>query len=113
MRRLVLLFLAIAVLAAFGADLLLRRAFRANAPVPRWEATVARGMRNLSIPKAELEKKNPVAANAQFLQEGRDSFLTHCSECHGIDGSGKTPFGSNLYPRAGARLAIGADATSH
>ncbi len=99
MRRLILLFLAIAVLAAFAADLLLRRGFRANAPVPPWEAKVARGVRNLSIPGAEIEKKNPVAANAQLLQEGRDSFLAHCAECHGIDGSGKTPVGSNLYPR--------------
>jgi cytochrome c553 len=105
MRRLIFLCLAIAVLAAFGADLLLRRGFRANTPVPRWEAKVARGVRNLSIPETELEKKNPVAANAQFLQEGRDSFLGHCAACHGVDGSGKTPVGSNLYPRVDLRSA--------
>ena len=43
--------------------------------------------------------KNPVALSAQFLQEGRDSFLAHCAACHGVDGTGKTPIGSNLYPR--------------
>jgi mono/diheme cytochrome c family protein len=98
-KGLILLFLTIAVLVALGADLLLRRGFRANAPVPPWEATLARGVRNLSIPGTEIAKKNPVAANAQFLQEGRNSFLAHCAACHGVDGSGKTPVGANLYPR--------------
>ena len=98
-KGLILLFLTIAVLVALGADLLLRRGFRANAPVPPWEAALARGVRNLSIPGTEIAKKNPVAANAQFLQEGRNSFLAHCAACHGVDGSGKTPVGANLYPR--------------
>ncbi len=98
-KGLILLFLTIAVLVALGADLLLRRGFRANTPVPPWEATLARGVRNLSIPGAERDKKNPVAPGAPLLQEGRGSFLAHCAACHGVDGSGKTPVGSNLYPR--------------
>jgi predicted CXXCH cytochrome family protein len=98
-KGLILLFLTIVVLAAFGADLLLRRGFRANAPVPPWEAKVARGVRNLSIPGEQRYKQNPVAASPTLLQEGRDSFLSHCAACHGVDGSGKTPVGSNLYPR--------------
>ena len=98
-KGLILLFLTIVVLAALGADLLLRRGFRANAPVPPWEARVARGVRNLSIPGEERYRENPVAASPTFLQEGRDLFLTHCAACHGVDGSGKTPVGSNLYPR--------------
>jgi cytochrome c553 len=111
-KGLILLFLAIVVLAALGADLLLHRGFRANVPVPPWEATLARGVRNLSIPGTEIVKKNPVAANAQFLQEGRNSFLAHCAACHGVDGTGKTPVGSNLYPRV-PDLRIGTDATPH
>ena len=95
-KGLILLFLTIVVLAAFGADLLLRRGFRANAPVAPWEIKVARGVRNLSIPGEERYKTNPVAAS---LEEGRDLFLSHCAACHGVDGSGKTPIGSNLYPR--------------
>ena len=98
-KGLILLFLTIVVLAAFGADLLLRRGFRANSPVPPWEGKVARVARNVAIPREERHKTNPVAASAPFLQEGRDSFLAHCATCHGIDGSGKTPVGSNLYPR--------------
>jgi predicted CXXCH cytochrome family protein len=98
-KGLILLFLTIVVLAAFGADLFLRRGFRANAPVPPWEVKVARGVRNLSIPGEERYRENPVAASPTFLQEGRDSFLSHCAACHGVDGSGKTPVGSNLYPR--------------
>ncbi|MBZ5684485.1 MAG: c-type cytochrome [Acidobacteriia bacterium] len=95
-KGLILLFLTIVVLAAFGADLLLRHGFRANAPVAPWEIKVARGVRNLSIPGEERYKTNPVAAS---LEEGRDLFLSHCAACHGVDGSGKTPIGSNLYPR--------------
>jgi mono/diheme cytochrome c family protein len=98
-KRLVLLFLTIALLGVLAVGLLIGRGFRANAPVPRWEARIARGVRNLSIPRAERDKKNPVAATSAFLQEGRNSFLLHCAACHGIDGSGKTPVGTNLYPR--------------
>ncbi len=98
-KRLILLFLTIIVLAAFGADLLLRRGFRANEPVPLWEVKVARGVRNLSIPGEERYRANPVVPSPAFRQQGRDSFLTHCAACHGVDGSGKTPVGSNVYPR--------------
>src|SRR6516162_1693775 len=98
-KRLILLFLIIVLLAAFGADLVLRRGFRANNAVPPWEAKLARGVRNVSIPRVEGEKKSPVRASAAFFGEGRDSFLTHCAVCHGTDGSGRTPVGTNLYPR--------------
>ena len=98
-KRLFLLFLTIALLGALAVGLLIGRGFRANAPVPRWEATIAREVRNLAIPRAERDKKNPVAATSAFLQEGRNSFLSHCAACHGIDGSGKTPVGTHLYPR--------------
>jgi predicted CXXCH cytochrome family protein len=98
-KRLILLFLTVVVLAAFAADLLLRRGFRANQPVPPWEVKVARGVRNLSIPGEERYRESPVTASPTFLQEGRDSFLSHCAACHGVDGSGKTPVGSNVYPR--------------
>ena len=99
MRKLIFLFLAIFVLAGLGADLLLRRGFRANTPVLPWEAKLARGVRNLSVPGAERDKKNPVAARSEFLQQGRDSFLMRCAACHGFDGSGRTQVGTNLYPR--------------
>lgn len=99
MRAPILLFVTIAVLAALAADLVFYRGFRANAAVPPWEAALARRVRNLSIPRAERDKKNPVPVTSEYLEEGRDSFLTHCATCHGVDGSGKTPVGSNLYPR--------------
>lgn len=98
-KAFILLFLTIAVLAALGAALVIRRGFRANNAVPPWEAGLARRVRNLSIPRAERDRKNPVAATSEFLQDGRNSFLTHCATCHGVDGSGKTPVGTNLYPR--------------
>ena len=66
--------------------------------MPPWEAALTRRVRNLSIPGAERDQKNPVPVTSEYLEEGRDSFLTHCATCHGVDGSGKTPVGSNLYP---------------
>ena len=99
MKRALIVFLALVVLAALAVALLVHRGFRANAPVPHWEAAVAQRLRNLSIPRTEQDRKNPVAPSPTFLDEGRTSFLTHCASCHGVDGSGKTPVGTNLYPR--------------
>jgi mono/diheme cytochrome c family protein len=33
------------------------------------------------------------------LGQGRDEFIGRCATCHGSDGRGATPIGSNLYPR--------------
>src|SRR5579884_1789438 len=98
-RTLIIAFVTIIVVAAVCADWLIQRGFRANTPVPRWEASLARRVRNASIPGAEREKRNPLPPDAKPLSDGRDAFLSHCATCHGIDGSGKTPVGANLYPR--------------
>src|SRR5579862_6054797 len=78
----------------------IKRGFRANASPPVWEAMLARTVRNFSIPAGERGQKNPFTAGPDVLQQGRSFFLTECASCHGIDGSGKTPLGLNLYPRA-------------
>jgi predicted CXXCH cytochrome family protein len=77
----------------------LHRGFRATATPPAWEARLARVVRNAAIPLGERTRKNPVPVTSEFLQQGRDAFLTRCASCHGIDGRGKTPMGTNLYPR--------------
>ena len=99
MRKLLLISLLILAIAIIALGLLIQRGFRANAPVPHWEAAIARRLRNASIPRTERDRKNPVASGTTFLSEGRESFLSHCAACHGVDGSGKTPVGTNLYPR--------------
>jgi len=91
--------LAVLVVGAIGGALLIRRGFRATATPPVWEAALARSVRNLAIPGQERSRKNPLTATPDAPQQGRDLFLTECAPCHGIDGSGKTSLGSNLYPR--------------
>jgi len=73
---------------------------RATAQPSRIEAAVARTLRNAAIPRRERRETNPLPLNAENLQAGRDAFRATCSPCHGIDGSGLTPLGQNLYPRA-------------
>lgn len=92
------LLLILVILVLLGA-VAFRRGFRATAVPPAWEATLARSIRNLAIPGHERKAKNPLAATPDALGQGREFFLNQCSSCHGIDGSGKTPIGLNLYPR--------------
>ncbi len=73
---------------------------RATAEPSAFEATIARTVRNWAIPGRERREKNPLQATADNIQAGRDEFLTQCAGCHGHDGSGLTPMGRNLYPRA-------------
>lgn len=64
------------------------------------EKVVARTVRNLAIPRNARREKNPLELSAENLRAGRELFLARCSNCHGIDGSGLTPVGRSLYPRA-------------
>jgi len=98
-KGLILLLLALVVLGGFTFILLEHRGFRANAPVPHWEAWIARKLRNGSIPRTERDRDNPVASSSIVMGEAKEMFLSHCAACHGVDGSGKTPIGANLYPR--------------
>jgi predicted CXXCH cytochrome family protein len=91
--------LVLVVLGIIGGVLLLRRGFRATATPTAWEAALARTVRNLAIPGHERGLKNPLPLTSEVRQQGQELFLTQCAVCHGIDGSGKTPIGSNLYPR--------------
>src|SRR5215469_1740383 len=94
---LTLILIAIAAILTFA--LAIRHGFRASTTPPRWEIRIARTIRNTSIPRRESQLKNPVSQDPHALQQGRDTFLTRCSICHGTDGSGRTPVGTNLYPR--------------
>jgi predicted CXXCH cytochrome family protein len=60
---------------------------------------VARTVRNLAIPRTERDQKSPIEPTSEAANEGRESFLRQCASCHGVDGSGKTQVGLNLYPR--------------
>jgi predicted CXXCH cytochrome family protein len=91
--------LVVGLLGAVGGGLLIRRGFRATAAPSAWEAGLARRVRNLAIPGRERRLTNPLEPTSEASRQGRESFLAQCASCHGIDGSGKTPMGTNLYPR--------------
>lgn len=94
--------LAFAVVVGIGviiAAILVHRGFRATSEPSKPERILARDFRDFAIPRSARREQNPLKASAADLQAGRDVFLTQCSNCHGVDGTGKTPIGSNLYPR--------------
>jgi predicted CXXCH cytochrome family protein len=87
------------VVGARAGYLLLRRGFRSTETPSAWESTVARTVRNAAIPADEHRRQNPLPSTPDVSERGREFFLQRCSTCHGIDGSGKTQQGLNLYPR--------------
>ncbi len=99
LRGIFLAVLTVSLVIAIAGSLLVHRGFRASTVPTPWEAYVARRVRDFAIPASERANKNPVPPTAEALQRGRDLFLNRCAGCHGPDGRGKTPIGSNTYPR--------------
>jgi mono/diheme cytochrome c family protein len=64
------------------------------------EVFMARQIRHLAIPIEQRNTANPIPLNTELLNEGRAHFADHCAVCHSNDGSGKTPIGKNVYPKA-------------
>lgn len=64
------------------------------------EARLARAVRHFAVPEAVRRQANPVPLTPGLLAEARAHFADHCASCHGNDGSGDTPLGRRLYPRA-------------
>jgi mono/diheme cytochrome c family protein len=63
------------------------------------EASIARTMRWLAIPRTDRERQNPVAASPEIMAAGMAHYADHCAACHGSDGSGNTDIGRGLYPK--------------
>src|SRR3954466_3362500 len=87
------------ILVALVAIVIKTRGFRASSTPTMFETSAARLVRDFAIPSAAKGQKNPFAGDDRAAAEGRDEFLGRCAGCHGTDGSGATPIGSNLYPR--------------
>lgn len=78
---------------------MMRRGFSAH-DQPTWmEATMARRMRNWSVPADLQDRKNPIPLTSDVLAEARAHFADHCATCHGNDGKG-TDMGKRMYPKA-------------
>lgn len=86
--------------AALYGTLVIHRGFSTVNPPSALETVVARGVRNLGIPRSARDEKNPWTATPALLAESRDLFTNHCAGCHGLKGDGRSGVGQNLYPRA-------------
>jgi len=64
------------------------------------EIVMARQIRHLAIPIGQRNAVNPVPLSTEVLNKARTHFADHCASCHANDGSGKTPIGKNVYPKA-------------
>jgi mono/diheme cytochrome c family protein len=93
---------AVALLAALagGAVWLLRRGYSAREHPSALEEVVARRLRHLATPPGARDRRNPLAASAEALAAARAHWADHCAVCHANDGSGETPIGQGLYPKA-------------
>jgi len=64
------------------------------------ETAISRTARHYLVPSALRARTNPVPSTAESLAEGKAHWADHCAGCHGNDGSGDTPMGRGLYPKA-------------
>jgi mono/diheme cytochrome c family protein len=64
------------------------------------ETVLARAARQLAIPRALRNARNPVPPSPEMLEEALAHFADHCASCHGNDGSGDTEMGRSFYPPA-------------
>ena len=64
------------------------------------EVFIARQVRHLAIPIEQRNTPNPVPLSPDVIKESLAHFADHCATCHANDGSGQTPIGKNVYPKA-------------
>ena len=93
-------FASVLAVTAAGAAIMFRGGIGARPEPSRLEAALARRARSLAIPGAARDRPNPLPVTPETLAEGRAHFADHCASCHANDGSGDTPLGRGLYPRA-------------
>jgi len=74
--------------------------FSARTEPHRLEVLIARQIRHLAVPLAQRNAPNPVPLTPTVLKDARAHFADHCAICHANDGSGQTPIGKNVYPKA-------------
>jgi mono/diheme cytochrome c family protein len=102
MRRVITWSLGIVLLLAAAVALWARGAgiSAVHARVWPFEAPVARAAWRYLVPADVRHASNPVAPTPEVLTAGRDHWADHCASCHANDGSGDTPVGRRMYPRA-------------
>lgn len=73
--------------------------FFASAPPGRVETSIALRARNLAIPAAARQARNPFAGQKDAWRDALDHYADHCESCHAYDGHGGGEVGRNLNPR--------------
>ena len=74
--------------------------FTAKAEPHAIEVFMARQIRHLAIPIEKRNAQNPIPLSPIVMRESLAHFADHCATCHANNGSGQTPIGKNVYPRA-------------
>ena len=64
------------------------------------EIIIARQVRHLAIPTEQRNTQNPIPLSPDVIKESLAHFADHCATCHANDGSGQTPIGKNVNPKA-------------
>jgi mono/diheme cytochrome c family protein len=64
------------------------------------EVLAARQIRRLAIPLEQRNAQNPIPLSPAVIKEALAHFADHCALCHANDGSGDTPIGKNVNPKA-------------
>jgi mono/diheme cytochrome c family protein len=96
-----LLLLALAVIVvAVGIWYVVSTGVSAKEQPGRIEEFVARRVRSMAIARRAKSLANPVEYSGEVIAEGRAHFADHCAMCHANDGSGDTPIGRGLWPKA-------------
>ena len=98
-----LAFLSLAAVCTVGVWLgyqLFTTGFSAKTEPHAIEVFLARQIRHLAIPIEKRNAQNPIPLSPDVMKESLAHFADHCATCHANDGSGETPIGKNVYPKA-------------
>ena len=79
---------------------MVRHGFSARDQPSGAETMLARSLREWSIPSETAQRRNPIKPSSEILAGAREHWADHCAKCHANDGSGDTPMGRSLYPKA-------------
>ena len=105
MRTKLIVFIIVACLGIFGVFgwlgyQLFTTGFSAKTEPHALEVWTARQIRHLAIPIEMRNAQNPIPLSPGVIKESLAHFADHCALCHANNGSGETPIGKNVNPRA-------------
>jgi mono/diheme cytochrome c family protein len=105
MRTKLIVFIVVMVLGIVGAFgwmgyQLFTTGFSAKTEPHALEVLMARQIRHLAIPIEKRTAQNPIPSSPEVMKESLAHFADHCALCHANDGSGQTPIGKNVNPKA-------------